>query len=83
LGETGFGASRAIDQKTFARRQNLKRLLGPQHIVFLGGERAGLAIRCCKEAGYAGRMFAVHPKKVLAEGRGVVAADALIVEATA
>lgn len=53
---------------TATRRQNLKRLLCPQHIVFLGGERAGLAIRCSKEAGYTGRMFAVHPKKTELDG---------------
>jgi acyl-CoA synthetase (NDP forming) len=53
---------------TALRRQNLKRLLRPRHIVFLGGERAGVAIRCCKEAGYTGRMFAVHPKKTEIEG---------------
>lgn len=53
---------------TAARRQNLKRLLSSQHIAFLGGDRAGLAIRCCKVAGYAGRMFAIHPKKTELEG---------------
>jgi acyl-CoA synthetase (NDP forming) len=53
---------------TAARRPNLKRLLSPRHIVFLGGERAGLAIRCCKEAGYAGQILAVHPKKPELEG---------------
>jgi len=50
-------------QLTAARRRNLKRLLTPQSIVFLGGDRAGVAIRCCKEAGYTGQIFAVHPKK--------------------
>jgi acyl-CoA synthetase (NDP forming) len=51
-----------------ARRRNLKRLLAPRHIVFLGGDRAGLAIRGAKQAGYAGQMFAVHPKKAVIEG---------------
>lgn len=57
-----------IDRLTAARRQNLKRLLNPQQIVFLGGDRAGLAIRWCKEAGYAGKIMAVHPKKAEIEG---------------
>jgi len=53
---------------TPARRRNLKRLLSPRHIVFLGGERAGAAIRACREAGYAGTIMAVHPKRSEIEG---------------
>lgn len=51
-----------------ARRRNLTRLLSPRHIVFLGGERTAWAIRTCREAGYAGQMLAVHPKKPAIEG---------------
>jgi acyl-CoA synthetase (NDP forming) len=51
------------DDVQLARRRNLKRVLSPRHLVFLGGERAAWAIRTCREAGYAGEMFAVHPKK--------------------
>jgi acyl-CoA synthetase (NDP forming) len=46
-----------------ARRANLKKLLAPRHILFIGGERAGSAIGACRGAGYGGQMFAVHPKK--------------------
>ncbi|HVI89918.1 MAG TPA: CoA-binding protein, partial [Dongiaceae bacterium] len=58
----------SADQVTAARRQNIKRLLAPKHIVFLGGDRAGHAIQGCREAGYAGQMFAVHPKKPEIQG---------------
>jgi acyl-CoA synthetase (NDP forming) len=51
-----------------ARRLNLKRLLAPRNMVFVGGDRAAAAIRSCKQAGYAGQIFAVHPKKAAVEG---------------
>ena len=51
-----------------ARRANLARLLNPRHIVFLGGERAGAAIRACRDAGYRGQMLAVHPRRREIEG---------------
>lgn len=50
------------------RRANLARLLNPRHIAFLGGERAGAAIRACREAGYQGQMLAVHPRRQEIEG---------------
>ena len=56
------------DDQRRKRRENLKRLLAPRHIVFLGGERAIWAIRTCRDAGYSGQMFAVHPKKDRIEG---------------
>ncbi|MBL8710835.1 MAG: acetate--CoA ligase family protein [Rhodospirillaceae bacterium] len=48
---------------TSARRANLKKLLSPRQIVFIGGDRAGAAIGACRLAGYAGEMLAIHPKK--------------------
>jgi acyl-CoA synthetase (NDP forming) len=57
-----------IDHDQSARRRNLTRLLSPRHIVFMGGERAAWAVRTCRESGYAGQMFAVHPKKPALEG---------------
>ncbi len=56
------------DAQQARRRANLKRLLAPRHLVFLGGERAAWAIRVCRAAGYQGQMFAVHPKKAEIEG---------------
>lgn len=51
-----------------ARQANLRRLLRPSHIVFLGGERAGAAIRAVRAAGYEGQLFAVHPRRAEIEG---------------
>jgi len=48
---------------TAARRANLRRLLYPGSLVFLGGERVGSAIEACRKAGYAGRIHVVHPKR--------------------
>lgn len=50
------------------RHANLKRMLAPRHIVFLGGERTSWAIRTCRDAGYGGQLLAVHPKKGEVEG---------------
>jgi acyl-CoA synthetase (NDP forming) len=51
-----------------ARQANLRRLLNPRHIAFIGGESAGVAIRICRDAGYRGEIFAVHPKRSEIEG---------------
>ncbi|WP_374380670.1 acetate--CoA ligase family protein [Dongia sp.] len=58
----------AADQIVAARRDNLRRLLAPRHMVFLGGDLAGHAIRHCRQAGYQGQIFTVHPKKAEIEG---------------
>jgi acetate---CoA ligase (ADP-forming) len=59
-----------------ARQANLRRLLSPRHIAFLGGETAGRAIRVCRDAGYRGEIFAVHPKRREIEGIACVPAIA-------
>lgn len=51
-----------------ARQLNITRLLNPRHIAFIGGDRAGWAIKVCRAAGYAGEMYAVHPRKNEIEG---------------
>ncbi|HKF64851.1 MAG TPA: acetate--CoA ligase family protein [Dongiaceae bacterium] len=51
-----------------ARQANLRRLLNPRHIAFIGGESAGMAIRVCREAGYRSEIFALHPKRREIEG---------------
>ena len=48
---------------TAARQANLRRLLYPQSLVFLGGERVGGAIAAARDAGYVGRIHVVHPKR--------------------
>ncbi len=50
------------------RQENLKRLLHPRHLALLGGETAVRCIRACREAGYQGEIFAVHPKRREIEG---------------
>src|SRR5690348_49152 len=50
------------------RQENLRRLLTPRHLAFLGGETAGRAIRVCRDAGYRGEIFTVHPKRREIEG---------------
>jgi len=42
---------------------NIRRLLAPRHIVFAGGERAAAAIRTCRQAGFTGQLWALHPKR--------------------
>lgn len=58
----------AASADSTARRSNIGRLLAPRHIAFLGGERAGAAIRVCRRAGFQGRMFPVSPKRREIEG---------------
>lgn len=48
---------------TAARQAKLRRLLYPQSLVFLGGERVGGAVEACRKAGYTGRIHVVHPKR--------------------
>ena len=56
------------DSRSVRRRANLARILAPRHIVFLGGDHACQAIKVCRKAGYAGEIFAVHPKRNEMEG---------------
>jgi acyl-CoA synthetase (NDP forming) len=60
--------SRDTEQSQNRRQANLGRLLNPRHIAFLGGETAGRAIRVCRDAGYKGEIFTVHPKRLEIEG---------------
>jgi acetate---CoA ligase (ADP-forming) len=48
---------------TAPRHANLRRLLYPESLVFLGGERVGGAVEACRKAGYTGRIHVVHPKR--------------------
>ncbi len=45
-----------------ARRANLKRLLTPRHIAFVGGHWVEQAIDLCRAAGFEGPLWAVNPK---------------------
>ncbi len=50
------------------RQANLRRLLNPRHIALVGGEAAARAIRICRDGGYTGEIYAVHPKRRDTEG---------------
>lgn len=43
--------------------RNLTPLLHPKSIVFIGGSECDIAIRRTRELGYAGKIWAVHPKR--------------------
>ncbi len=49
-------------------RDNLKRLLAPQHVAFVGGRSMARALKRCAEGGYAGRMWLVNPQHDSLEG---------------
>jgi acyl-CoA synthetase (NDP forming) len=44
-------------------RTRLERLLAPKSVVFIGGRIAEMAIARCREAGFSGEIFAVHPSR--------------------
>ncbi|WP_027946787.1 acetate--CoA ligase family protein [Amycolatopsis taiwanensis] len=47
---------------------NLRRLLNPRHIAVFGGDAAAEVIRQCRQAGFGGRIWAVHPRRQSIEG---------------
>jgi acyl-CoA synthetase (NDP forming) len=51
------------------QRNNLKRLLSPQHIAFIGGASAALAAQQCVDAGFAGPIWGVNPRRSEMAGR--------------
>jgi acetate---CoA ligase (ADP-forming) len=44
------------------RRKNLRRLLSPRHVAFVGGKGLAEAIRQCIASGFSGPIWPVHPK---------------------
>lgn len=49
-------------------RDNLKRLLAPRHLVFVGGRSMALALKRCTEGGFRGAMWLVNPQHESLEG---------------
>lgn len=49
-------------------RDNLKRMLAPQHVAFVGGRSMARALKRCAEGGYAGPMWLVNPQHDSLEG---------------
>ena len=50
------------DTASSARRENLKRLLKPRHIAFVGGKAVEDCINATRKSGFAGDIWVVHPK---------------------
>ncbi len=44
-----------------ARHANLRRLLSPRHVAFVGGQRLASTIGYCVDAGFAGKIWPVNP----------------------
>ena len=49
-------------------RDNLKRMLAPQHVAFVGGRSMARALKRCAEGGYPGQMWLVNPQHDALEG---------------
>ncbi|KJH77647.1 acetate--CoA ligase family protein [Pseudomonas sp. ES3-33] len=49
-------------------RDNLKRLLAPRHLAFVGGRSMARALQRCAEGGYQGQMWLVNPQHESLEG---------------
>jgi acyl-CoA synthetase (NDP forming) len=49
-------------------RDNLKRLLAPRHLAFVGGRSMARALKRCAEGGYQGQMWLVNPQHDNLEG---------------
>ncbi|MFL1492052.1 acetate--CoA ligase family protein [Pseudomonas antarctica] len=45
-----------------AIRDNLKRLLAPRHLAFVGGRSMARALRRCADGGFAGQLWLVNPQ---------------------
>jgi acetyl-CoA synthetase len=63
------GGAPATDPAALRRRRNLKRLLAPRHVAFVGGEDAAISLRQCVEFGFEGEIWPVHPRRGDVEGR--------------
>ncbi|RZO04796.1 CoA-binding protein [Pseudomonas moorei] len=49
-------------------RDNLKRMLAPRHVAFVGGRSMARALKRCTEGGYPGQMWLVNPQHESLEG---------------
>lgn len=49
-------------------RDNLQRMLAPQHVAFVGGRSMARALKRCAEGGYQGQMWLVNPQHDHLEG---------------
>jgi acyl-CoA synthetase (NDP forming) len=49
-------------------RDNLKRMLAPRHVAFVGGRSMARALKRCAEGGYPGHMWLINPQHDSLEG---------------
>jgi acyl-CoA synthetase (NDP forming) len=49
-------------------RDNLKRMLAPRHVAFVGGRSMARALKRCADGGYPGKMWLVNPQHESLEG---------------
>lgn len=59
-----------------SQRDNLKRLLAPRHLAFIGGRSMARALKRCAEGGFAGQLWLVNPQQAELEGVPCVASIA-------
>ena len=50
-----------MERASTRRRENLKRLLKPRHIAFVGGKAVEDCINATRKSGFAGEIWVVHP----------------------
>lgn len=56
-----------------SQRDNLKRLLAPRHLAFVGGRSMARALKRCAEGGYQGQLWLVNPQHAELDGVPCVA----------
>src|SRR5512143_1790401 len=52
----------ATDDRQKRRLANLRRLLSPRHVAFVGGQGVAVPIELCQKAGFSGKIWPVNPK---------------------
>ncbi len=63
------------------RLENLRRLLAPRHVAFVGGRDAAVSLRQCLAFGFEGEIWPVNPHRDTVEGRPCFASIADLPEA--
>ncbi|MEX6502431.1 acetate--CoA ligase family protein [Pseudomonas zhanjiangensis] len=63
-----------------SQRDNLKRLLAPRHLAFIGGRSMARALKRCAAGGFAGPLWLVNPQHAELEGVPCVASVAELPE---
>ena len=56
-----------------SRKDNIRRMLAPRHVAFIGGDWASNTLRNCVAFGFEGEIWYVHPRKPPMDGVAVFA----------